>query len=142
MKPGHICTSWDHHVNDFLGIPFKYKSTNIDEGLDCWTLTCLFQERLRGITMPQHAEGYLHRKFIEPAVAQEKQWRRIEGKAVFGDILLFKPIDTILHVGVALDAHWMLHTTVGAYSYPEIFDNPAWLPRLEKAPYGIYRYMK
>ena len=135
-----IATEWDYRVNELLGIPFKYRSQDIEEGLDCWGLTCLFQSKLRGIAMHTHNKLYKPQEVVNAYLLDEVKWKRIEGQPKFGDILLFYPIGTLLHIGVVLNYQWMLHTTIGLYSRPEIYRNTVWLPRLATPPYGVYRY--
>ncbi len=142
MVMTHICTEWDYHVNALLGIPFKYRGTSPEEGLDCWGLVCLFQEKLRGIRMSAHTEVYRNKGILDTAVRYEVQWYRLAptDKSRFGDILLFSPLNGVMHCGVALDSQTMLHVAVDGFSSPEAFNNALWRPRLASAPYGIYRY--
>lgn len=140
----HFCTEWDYHVNELLGIPFKYRGNDPSKGLDCWGLVCLFQEKLRGIPMAAHTEVYRERALLSNAIRYEVRWVRLHDDDAprFGDILLFSPVDDIVHCGAVLDSQTMLHVMQGGFSMPEQFRNPLWLQRLKTPPFGVYRYMR
>lgn len=126
-------TTW---WNDYVGLP--YKSHGRDrQGLDCWGLVRLVHSEVFDTKLPSFVDTYEdNRESIEESIAQRKEgWKKVDVPQS-GDVVLFRVMGHLSHVGIVTQPGYFLHVTEGKNATIERLDSVEWSKRVE----GIYRY--
>lgn len=128
----------DFDYQKYLGVPFKYNGTSINEGFDCYNL-CRAIYREMGVELPEYAysdnpENTLIHQHINDG---KKLFAKIEKPEPFCFVLFFLKPSYATHLGIVLDdclrfVHIMAKRSVAV----ERLDNIFWSRRIE----GFYRY--
>lgn len=127
--------------NKYINIPFVEKGRDFD-GCDCWGLVRLVYDRELGIELPSFLD-YENTKDIR-AISRMirenqfgKDWFEVDEPQPY-DVLVFRMMSAVAHVGVAVKKGLMIHcqkdinTTHDEY----LLKSSDWVERLE----GIYRH--
>lgn len=123
--------------NNYIGIPFKYKGRT-EEGLDCWGLARLIYKNEYAITLPSFSSDYEDSDIerISDLIAQYREgWETVEVPSE-GDIVLFKVMGAISHIGIAVSPTHFIHAREGYDSAIESFNSPYWKKRVV----GFFKY--
>ena len=128
---------WAGH---YIGLPFKTHGRDIT-GLDCWGLVRLVLHEQMDCQLPSYTQFYdttTNAAQIGPLVRRETlNWSRVsDAQSKCGDVIIFRMYGQPMHVGLALDEHYMLHIEQGINSAIERFDSLRWKKRI----IGIFRY--
>lgn len=129
-------------VRPYIGIPYTPRGRDFD-GVDCWGLFKLVQEREFGIEVPSYADdmAYNSRKDVKRVgefISQEKDrldWTPIplsQGRE--GDALLFRIDGLPVHIGVIVCRNHVLHVEDGIASVCEEFSGSLWSRRIFTEP--------
>lgn len=125
---------------DYVGIPFR-ECGRTTEGVDCWGLVRLVLEREFGIVgLPDYSDLYTSTRDYD-AIADvydvdlPRFWRPAPEPRL-GDIVVFRVAGRPMHVGLVLEAGWMLSIESGVDSAVERIEGCHWQGRLE----GYYRH--
>ncbi len=123
--------------NAYIGIPYVLKGRNRN-GVDCWGLARLVYEEQYSITLPSFDDTYdtSSDENIQEIVARQKEgWEEVKEPAV-GDVVLFKVLGRVQHIGVYIGNKMFLHAREGYSSCIERLDSGSWKHRLA----GAWRY--
>lgn len=123
--------------NAYIGIPYVLKGRN-RTGVDCWGLARLVYEEQYSITLPSFDDTYntSSDENIEEIVARQKEgWEEVKEPAV-GDVVLFKVLGRVQHIGVYIGNKMFLHAREGYSSCIERLDSGTWKHRFA----GAWRY--
>lgn len=123
--------------NNYIGIPFKYKGRT-KEGLDCWGLTRLIYQNEYNISLPTLSDNYEDADIerISDLIAQYKEgWESVDSPSE-GDVVLFRVMGSVSHIGVAVSETHFIHAREGYDSAIESFDSPYWKRRIS----GYFKY--
>jgi sulfur carrier protein ThiS len=123
--------------NNYVGIPFKYKGRTKD-GLDCWGLARLIYKNEYDITLPSLSTEYEDNDIarITDLIAQYKEgWESVSTPSE-GDVVLFRIMGSISHIGVAISSTHFIHAREGFDSAVEAFESPYWKRRIV----GYFKY--
>lgn len=124
---------------EYIGIPYRSRGANADEGLDCWGLVCLYYRQQFQIGLPTYLDGPRAKESGVPAFVHQQlavQWQATSEPAL-GDLLVLNVLGRPFHVGIWIGNQKMLHTLDGHASVIERIDSPKWASRIE----GFYRYV-
>jgi cell wall-associated NlpC family hydrolase len=129
-------------VSAYVGLPFKEGGRNRD-GLDCYGLLRLVINERFGGAVPEY-EGIAYRpgedSSLLAALMDERirLWRPIAiGEEKPGDGVLLRVMGRPIHVGVVVEAGYMLHIEKNCDSVLERFSTGS---RWEKRLLGFYRH--
>lgn len=123
--------------NAYIGIPYVLKGRN-RTGVDCWGLARLVYEEQYSITLPSFDDTYstASDENIEEIVARQKEgWEEVKEPAV-GDVVLFKVLGHLQHIGVYIGNNMFIHAREGYSSCIERLDSGTWKHRFA----GAWRY--
>ena len=123
--------------NNYVGIPFQYKGRT-KEGLDCWGLARLIYKNEYDISLPSLSAEYEDSDIerISDLIAQYKEgWEAVDSPSE-GDIVLFRVMGAISHIGVAISSTQFIHAREGYDSAVESFDSSYWKKRIV----GYFKY--
>lgn len=129
-------TDW----NKYVGLPHLPHGRDWD-GVDCWGLVRLVFREERGVRLPSYVgrcPALDESRDLASLITSERDagpWEKVEHPQPF-DVLLFRVGAYETHVGVAVDAHHMLHSFGGAGAVIVRVDSARWKTRLV----GVYRY--
>ena len=122
-------------VAQYVGIDFRDRGTDRENGLDCYGLARLVYAERFGVILPDLSAQYVSaedRTSVATTIADESgspRWSRVE-RPGFGSVGVFRVCGALNHVGVAVARGKMLHSLRGARSVVESFESPLWAPRL------------
>lgn len=100
--------------NKYIGIPYQNKGRD-STGVDCWGLVRLVYSEQYNIDLPSFSTSYEneYRELIQEVIAQYKEgWQQTQEPAQ-GDIILFKVLGTLSHVGIYLGDNKFMHAREG-----------------------------
>lgn len=128
--------------NKYLHIPFVEKG-RLETGADCWGLARIIYLKELGVQLPSFDE-YTDTEDVESISQmikdnqQASQWKLVEpGQEEMFDIVVFRMMGAVMHIGVVAKQGWMIHCQRGINTaHDEYLQNRNWKGRLE----GIYRY--
>lgn len=123
--------------NAYIGIPYVLKGRN-RTGVDCWGLARLVYEEQYSITLPSFDDTYNNSsdENIQEIVARQKEgWEEVQEPAV-GDVVLFKILGRVQHIGIYVGNKMFLHAREGYSSCIERLDSGSWKHRFA----GAWRY--
>ena len=108
-------------------------------GADCYGLAVLYNRHILGKELPSYKHLYVSAddmRDASKAIDQGREnWTRVdEGQE--GDVILFKQMGVVSHVGIFLDGVDFLHIRAGHASAIEAMDSVSWANRIE----GIMRW--
>lgn len=104
--------SW---ISDYIGIEYKDRGRDREDGLDCWGLVKLVQEEVYNRKIPSYLDyqSAENGESVEECIDQAKKdrfWNPIEAKqSREGDIILMQMMGRRCHVGIAIDFPVLLH---------------------------------
>lgn len=124
-------------ANNYIGIPFKYKGRT-KEGLDCWGLARLIYQNEYSITLPSLSDNYEDSDVerIADLIAQYKEGWESSNEPSEGDVVLFRVMGNVSHIGVAVSKTHFIHAKEGYDSAVEAFESPYWKKRIV----GYFKY--
>ena len=122
--------------NDYIGLPYKTHGRT-REGLDCWGLVRLVHDEVFATKLPSFVDQYEDENHsIEEAVARNREgWQKTDDHQP-GDVVLFRVMGTLSHVGIITEQGKFLHVMDGRTASIERLTSPEWEKRIE----GVYRY--
>ena len=125
-------------LSDFIGIPYASRGEAFD-GADCYGLAVLYNRHILGKELPSYTHLYVSADDMRDAsnaIDQGREnWTRVdEGQE--GDVILFRQMGVVSHVGIFLDGTDFLHIRAGHASAIEAMDSVSWANRIE----GIMRW--
>lgn len=120
--------------NDYIGIPWVScgRSVEEDKGLDCWGLVYDIYQKKYNVTLPRLDRLDITTGSTTTRKDLEKYYPNIKGLffepeyPMEGDILLFKQLGEPLHVGLAVDKTFMIHTQSSTGCVVENFKSSYW----------------
>lgn len=128
--------------NEFINIPFAEKGRS-REGCDCWGLAKVIYEESLNIRLPMLLDYENVEDFdsIAGLVTENRfsdDWIPVErGEEQAYDVLLFKRMGAVIHVGIVVRKGLMLHCDRGSSTtHVEYLKDANWSKRLK----GIYRH--
>ena len=128
-------------AGQYVGIPYVTHGRD-RSGVDCWGLVQMISTEQLANPWPPY-EGVDWFKGQRAAVigaharAYASLFRRVEpGGERIGDAILMRMRGHPFHVGMVLDAGWMIHTSEAAGSVIETYRSMMWNKRID----GFYRY--
>ncbi len=126
-------------TNDYIGIPFKGKGRERDEGLDCWGLARVVYHEQFGIMLPSMIGGYkstndmvLIQELID---ANRSAWQKAKTPRV-GDIVTLSVMGYETHLGIYVGNERMLHVMKGQDTCLQNLASAGWSKRVT----GYYRH--
>ena len=123
--------------NEYVGIPYKAQGRDRD-GVDCWGLVRLVYADQFQTELPTLVENYAsdNQPSISALVHQTRAdcWEPVT-TPMAGDVVLFKMLGQLSHVGIAAAPGTFLHAREGYAATIERLDSGAWKNRFE----GFYR---
>jgi predicted phage tail protein len=122
----------------YIGIPYRERGRGRD-GADCWGLVRLVYAEQLGHALPGFEERYTGSQdaAVPEMLARAKEgWARRKSGAQPGDVVLFRVMGRLSHVGIVVAPGLFLHTREGYASVVERLDSGAWRHRVE----GYYSY--
>lgn len=112
----------------YIGIPYSK--------VDCWGLAELFYKQEFGIDLVKYyftrPENKEETDFI---VRSHREEYLKTNTPEYGDLILFKVLGTLSHIGIYLDGEKMLHSDFGKDSVIESWNSIKWKNRVE----GFYK---
>jgi len=137
---GEVLPTW---ARDYVGIPFLSKGRTRETGCDCYGLYRLVYTEQRKQFIPDYDKYYDGADVTEQViVATSKRftgsWYTVDDRVRCYDLLVFNIRGFPVHVGIALNNSFMLHTLKGHAAVIEPFNTWRWKNRLE----GAYRWRK
>ena len=125
-------------LSDFIGIPYRSRGAGFD-GADCYGLAVLYNRHVLGKELPDYSSLYVSADDFDDAsgaIAKGREnWEAVtEGKA--GDVILFRQMGVVSHVGIYLDGVDFLHIAQGGAACLEAMDSLNWAKRID----GIMRW--
>lgn len=125
--------------NQYVGIP--YVTCGRDRaGVDCWGLVRLVLAEQFGQVLPSfdgaYADGRDVNAIEELGAQRAEAWQRHDGEPQPGDVVLFRVMGRLAHVGVAIGGGLFLHAREGHAVTIERLSAGSWKHRVE----GFYRY--
>jgi cell wall-associated NlpC family hydrolase len=125
-------------LKDFIGIPYKSRGADFD-GADCYGLAVLYNKHMLGKDLPDYSSLYVSADDLSDASGAiskgRENWDAVtEGQA--GDVILFRQMGVVSHVGVYLDGIDFLHIRHGNSAGLEAMDSANWAQRIE----GLMRW--
>ena len=124
------------NINDYIGLPYKEMGRKINS-CDCYGLLRILYRDLKGIHLEAYenvkADRALHNDMI---IAGQKDWQEIE-KPGFGDVVCFKIMGLVSHVGMMIDQTNFIHAWNGTDSCIENINSIQWRHRVD----GFFRYI-
>lgn len=127
---------------DYIGLPFAPHGRG-PAAFDCWGLVRHVLAREFGIeSLPSYNAGYrsVKDRAVAALVGREttRAWARLSLESAWlGDVIAFNVAARPRHVGLVIDADWMLHIQRGADSCLSRFRRVPWADRIE----GVYRHV-
>lgn len=124
-------------LQKYVGIPYKDNGRDAT-GIDCWGLVRHFYSNELSIELPSYAELYngAWDPSISVSIEQYKDGWDLHEKPEFGDVVLFRVLGDLSHVGVYVGNNQFIHARDGKDSVLERLDNFQWAKRVA----GYYRY--
>jgi len=124
--------------NDYIGIKYSEKGRIRSEGLDCWGLVRLVHAEQFNIDLPSLSDQYDvsdRDSIADQMVAHAEGWQKVDVQRS-GDVVLFRIMGSISHIGIVTMPGFFLHVREGQESVVERLDSGVWKRRVA----GIYRY--
>ncbi len=123
--------------NDYVGIPYRQHGRN-RAGADCWGLVRLVYAEQFDHDLPSFSEAYADsadERIVELLAKHREGWDKVDDPQP-GDVVLFKVIGQLAHVGIAAAPGTFLHAREGHAATIERLESGSWKHRIE----GFYRY--
>lgn len=123
--------------NQYVGVPYLHKGRT-REGLDCWGLVRLVYAEQFAIAIPSYVDDYEPEQYTDIAqlISERKDaWEKTDYPKV-GDVVLFRIVGVLCHVGIYIGDKKFLHVREGGSCTIEYLDGVRWSSRTE----GIYTY--
>lgn len=127
-------------TKEYIGIPFKEKGRDLDNGVDCWGLVRVVWQKEYNIDVPSYTTEYddiSRRDMIETAIWDgiDDEWEEVDDP-VEGDGIVLQLMGKPVHIGVVLDDRKFLHIFKGINSVIADYTGMRWNQRIE----GFYRH--
>ena len=126
--------------NKYIGIPYQNKGRD-SSGVDCWGLVRLVYSEQYNINLPSFSDNYVSEstEIIQELIAQYKEGWDATTEPQQGDIILFKVLGTLSHVGIYLGNNSFMHAREGVGTVViESTTSHQWQKRIA----GYYKYSK
>lgn len=122
--------------NKYVGLPFKARGRSLT-GLDCWGLARLVYKDVFSINLPSFDAEYTDVKATqEEFTAKYREYWEPVTDPKLGDLVLFRILGKVSHVGIYIGNGKFLHAKQGQLSAIERLDSTAWKHRVS----GYVRY--
>lgn len=123
----------------YIGIPFKANGRT-EEGLDCWGLTRLIYSREYSIQLPSFSGDYVIEddQRIQELISQYKEGWESKDPPSEGDIVLFRILGELTHIGVMISTTQFIHVREGSNTVIDSITNTKWKNRV----IGFYKYVE
>ncbi len=121
----------------YIGIPYMFQRASFN-GCDCWGIVRLFFQKELDVFLPEFSiKSNSPRRIEEKVLTELNNFKEVElDEARPHDLLLFNIAGQPIHVGMALDNRFMLHSLQGHNSCVENFRKNKWSIRTV----GAYRW--
>lgn len=123
--------------NKYIGIPYQEKGRSL-EGADCWGLSRLIYKNEFDIDLPSFSDNYAHEdteRIAELMIQYREGWEETK-EPKSGDMVLFRVLGHISHIGVMINDKQFIHSRQGQDSAIDNLSNSRWTHRVA----GIYTY--
>lgn len=125
--------------NKYIGIPYKDHGRD-KAGIDCWGLARLIYKEEFNIDLPSFSEDNFYNSEDSTQIAEifaqnMEGWAKSEVPSP-GNLVLFRIMGDISHIGIAISATHFIHARENYSSAIEAFDSINWKHRCE----GFYKY--
>lgn len=123
----------------YIGIPFK-PNGRTEEGLDCWGLTRLIYSREYNIELPSFSSEYVieDNNRIKELIAQYKEGWGSKDTPAEGDVVLFRVLGDLTHMGVMISNTRFIHVREGSNTVTDDITNTRWKNRV----IGFFKYVE
>jgi sulfur carrier protein ThiS len=123
----------------YIGLRYKAKGRDFS-GTDCYGLVRLFYKEELKIDLPAFDSEYeaTEEQRIQELFAQYREgWDEVT-TPLHGDVVLFRVLGKVRHIGVMITPESFLHVREGSDSVVEYLSNPKWNKRVA----GFFRYVE
>lgn len=98
---------------EYLKLPYKFRGTGNQEGVDCYTLAKLFYQKEFGVLLPEL--GYQEDWFNSDSKFILQQYKKAGFKKVttfgYGNLIVLVERNLPKHLGIIVEDGYFLHTT-------------------------------
>lgn len=121
----------------YIGIPFK-PNGRTEEGLDCWGLARLIYSREYGVELPSFSTEYVIEddNRIKELISQYREGWTEQHSPVEGNIVLFRVLGDLTHMGVMISDTQFIHVREGSNTVLDSITNTKWKNRVT----GFFKY--
>lgn len=135
-------------VEKYIGIPYKSKGRDPEEGIDCWGLVKIVYENEFGVDLPSYDEGYKdahNRKDASKKIGKsldqsidDGNWKTIEMEDLKeGDILIIDIAGIPCHIGIYVGCGHVMHVREGTLTCIEDYESKQFAGKIRSG----YRYI-
>lgn len=123
----------------YIGIPFKANGRT-EDGLDCWGLARLIYSREYNIELPSFSTEYVIEDDdrIRELITQYKEGWESKEVPSEGDVVLFRVLGDLTHMGVMVSDTKFIHVREGSNTVTDSITNTKWKNRVT----GFYKYVE
>lgn len=123
----------------YIGIPFKANGRT-EDGLDCWGLARLIYSNEYNIELPSFSTEYTIEDDdrIRELITQYKEGWEPKEAPVEGDVVLFRVLGDLTHMGVMVSDTKFIHVREGSNTVTDSITSIKWKNRVT----GFYKYVE
>jgi len=123
----------------YVGTPYVPKGLELESGVDCWGLVYVVLRREFGLAVPDYKDLYAQEAANTSVsdLVRGPSWVEVPlAERQPGDVLWFRSLRGVAHVGVVVSRDFFLHCNIGTAAVVARVDLPFWAARL----LGVYRF--